>query len=167
MARLGIVKGYTLAKNKDGTTKKCLLQVEMIPGDDDSDVRTVEFFAQIGEDSNPPIGSRVLVVDVARGYQIGISSTDDIEPESDSGEKEIYSSDGSSKKAKLKLNLDSEVVMNDGSDYAVGYNDLKTILEQLVSDCNSLFLTAADGGVAGGGLTIDTSSAKVEKVRLP
>jgi hypothetical protein len=160
---LGIVKGFKITKNRDGTQDKLLLQVEIIPGD----VRTVEFMGEAGNDTNPAIGSRVIVITPAKGYQIAISSTDDLTPEVDSGEKELYSTDGSSKLAKLKLNLDSEIELNGNADYAVSYNDLNTILTQLVNNINTIFVTAADGAVYGGGLTIDLSSAKVDKVRLP
>ena len=160
---LGIVRGYEIRTNKDGTQDKLLLQVEIIPGD----VRTVEFMAESGNDTNPAIGSRIKVETISRGYQIGTNSTDDLTPEVDSGEKELYSTDGSSKKARLKLNLDSEIELNGNADYAVSYNDLNTILTQLVADINTIFVTAADGAVYGGGLTIDLSTAKVDKVRLP
>lgn len=160
---LGIVRGYAIKPNKDGTQDKLLLQVEIIPGD----VRTVEFMAESGNDTNPAIGSRIKVETISRGYQIGTNSTDDLTPEVDSGEKELYSTDGSSKKARLKLNLDSEIELNGNADYAVSYNDLNTILTQLVADINTIFVTAADGAVYGGGLTIDLSTAKVDKVRLP
>jgi hypothetical protein len=116
---LGIVRGYEIRTNKDGTQDKLLLQVEIIP----DDVRTVEFMPQAGEDTNPALGSRVFVISAAAGYQIAISSTDDLTPEVDSGEKELYSTDGSSKLAKLKLNLDSEIVMNDGTIYAARKDD--------------------------------------------
>ncbi|MGD9157305.1 MAG: hypothetical protein PVG39_02770 [Desulfobacteraceae bacterium] len=160
---LGIIRGYEIRTNKDGPQNKLLLQVEMIPGD----VRTVEFMPQAGEDTNPAIGSRVYVISAAAGYQIAISSTDDLTPEVDSGEKELYSTNGSSKLARLKLNLDSEIELNGNADYAVSWTDLESILQQLVTDINTIFVTAADGAVYGGGLTIDLSAAKVDKVRLP
>lgn len=160
---LGIVRGYAIKPNKDGTQDKLLLQVEIIPGD----VRTVEFMAESGNDTNPAIGSRIKVETISRGYQIGTNSTDDLTPEVDSGEKELYSTNGSSKLARLKLNLASEIELNGNADYAVSYNDLNTILTQLVADINTIFVTAADGAVYGGGLTIDLSTAKVDKVRLP
>jgi hypothetical protein len=177
---LGIIKGYQIAKNKDGDKTRLLLQVEILP----EDVRNIELISMAGEDTNPAEGCRVLVIDASKGYKIGIAVTDDLIPEVGPGEKEIYSTDSpaTTKKARIKLSKDSEVILNQGTDFAVAYTDLKTAFDKLKTDLNnfiSVFNSHVHPGVTAGGAstsatitpgtasTADMSASKVEKVKLP
>jgi len=174
---IGIVKGREIKPNKDGTVDRILLQVEFT----ENDVRTIELMPGNGVDFNPVTGSRVFVASDSDSYQLAIASTDDIEPESNTGEYEIYSNDSGTKKAKIKLKTDEEIVINDGTDYAVAFNELKTAFDQLKSDfdnfVNTIFNlhnhpTAPTGpvsvpSVTGSSSTADIDPAKVDKVRLP
>lgn len=104
----------------------------------------------------------------------------------DEGETLIYSmlEDGTIK-SKIYLNKSGEIVANDGTDYAVKYNELKTAFDKLKSDFNSLVslynahIHAIPGVMLGGPgtassptvstgspSTADMSNSKVEKVRL-
>lgn len=177
---LGIIKGRQIIPNRDGETDKVMLQIEFLP----DDVRIVELMTESGEDFNPAIGSRVFVVDETDSYKLAIASTDDLTPECDPGEKEFYSTDDpvTTKKAKIKLNSDSEVVLNDGTDYAVKYNELKTVVEELQNDLTTLkaafntwVVNPADGGAAlktaaaawyGTPISGNMANTKVDKVRI-
>lgn len=98
---IGIVTGYTVGPNKDGTAQRILLQVQFDPGN----VKTIELFQGSGEDSNPATGSRVFVTQASESYKITGMSSGNITPESLPGEKEIYSTDplGAAKLARIKL----------------------------------------------------------------
>lgn len=130
---LGINKaGFQIAKNKDGTKNRLLLQVEIIP----DDVRTVELINQAGEDTNPAEGCRVIVADI-KGFLAAIGITDDLEPEVDPGEKEIYSTDSpaTTKKARMKFGADGlitikneiEVLITVLSDFIDEIKNIQTI----------------------------------------
>jgi len=173
----GIIKGASIAKNKDGDKDRLLLQVEFMP----EDVRIVELINMSGEDTYPANGCRILVVN-AGGFLAGIAITDDLLPECESGEKELYSTDNpaTSKLARIKLNKSSEIILNQGTDYGVKFNELKTAFDQLKKDHDDFIAqkynlhthpTAATGppsvtATVGVASTADISPAKVTKVRI-
>ena len=148
---LGIITGRQITTNRDGDKTRIILQVEMI----DDDVRTVELVSQAGEDTNPANGCRVVVIDVP-GCKLGVAVTDDLSPECDPGEKELYSTDSpaTTKKARTKWTSDGDIisdadggaklelqnggdaVFHDGSESAVKYADLDTGLQNFVTDIN-------------------------------
>jgi len=107
----GIVKGYNLAKNKDGEKKVILLQVEITSPED---VQTVELMNQTGEDNNPPIGSRVTIVNIDNAFKMAIATDDLIVPITAPGEKRIYSTSdaGDVVKASILLKNDGTIVAN-------------------------------------------------------
>jgi hypothetical protein len=164
---LGIIKGRLIGKNRDGDKDRVILQVELI----DEDVRTVELISQAGQDENPANGCRVYVIDVVNedNYMVGIAVTDDLTPEVDPGEKEIYSTDSpvTTKLATLKWNSSGELELNGNADFAVSWTDLNTQLQSLVSAINAALATKKDEAGSAGGLSLDLSSAKVSEVKLP
>ena len=170
MTDIGKVTGYKIGKNRDGDKNRIILQVELIAGED---VRSIELIPGAGVDVNPALGCRVVLSDVSSSYQVTGAVTDDLTPECDPGEKEIYSTDSpvTQKLAKIKLNKDSEIVMNDGADFAVRYSALETAFNQLKMD----FDAHVHGGVATGSgstgattpSTADITGAKVEDIKVP
>lgn len=185
MGELGIVTGRQNGKNIDGDATRRLLQVNMLDlSDTIKDVRTVELVSLSGDDTNPANDCRAFIIDAAGSYSICIAITDDLTPEVDPGERELYSTDNpvTQKLAKIRLNSSSEVVMNDGTDYAVKYNELKTAFDQLKADFDALvavFNAHLHSGVTAGGSntgavsatgtpsTADMSGSKVDTVRMP
>jgi hypothetical protein len=181
---LGIITGQKIAKNRDGDKNRLILQVEITSADD---VREVELISQAGEDINPAKGCRTLVVDAAEGYKAGIAITDDLEPETDPGEKEIYSTDSpaTEKKAKIKLatngdieidayggatlniKADGTIEINGNTDFAVTWTDLDIALQTFVTNLNTFLATKKDEAGAAGTLSLDLSSAKAKDVKLP
>lgn len=122
MSSIGKITGYRIGKNRDGDKDRVILQVELIEGED---VRSIELIPGAGIDVNPASGCRVIISDVSDSYQTTGLITDDLIPETDPGEKEIYSTDNpvTQKLAKIKLNADSEIVMNDGTKFAARKDD--------------------------------------------
>lgn len=169
-ARLGTIKGKEIGKNRDGDSNVRLLSAEISSSED---VQTVELITNQGEDFNPEDEDVVLVISLTDAYKIGLVIDDQIAPDPSilNGEKEIYSKENGSKKAKIKLNKDGEVILNDGVDFAVSFNELKAQIDQLRTDLLAHF---HDGVTVGAGATgvsstvfsVNVDGTKVEKVRL-
>lgn len=162
---IGIITGFEIAKNKDGDNPRILLQVKML----DDDIRTVELVSQAGEDNNPASGCRVVVADVADSYKIGIAVTDDLAPECDPGEKELYStsSPAAAKLARTKWDSAGNVVHNLGANSAVSFAALDAALQLLVTAINAAFATKLNGAGAAGGLALDISLSESPTVKIP
>jgi hypothetical protein len=175
---VGEITGSSVRVNKDGVKPVRLLQVVV---SDPEDVQTVELIRQAGEDYNPPKGSRVIILDLGSAWQVGVAVDDGITPEVDEGERELFSSVGGVKKAKFKLNKEGELVLNDGTDFGVAFNELKSGFDQLKNDYNTFLsqifnlhthTSAAPGSPTGVPVPVGTSStasvdgAKVTKVRI-
>ena len=168
----GIITGRSIMTNRDGTKPRILLQVQLDESLDpiENDIRTVELVSQAGDDNNPAIGCRVFVTEADDSYKIAIAVTDDLLPEVNPGEREIYSTAGDPatvKMARIKLSNAGEVIINQGTDNAVSWTDLNTALQTLVTAINAAFATKLDGAGAAGALVLDLSLAKVLTVKLP
>lgn len=167
---IGIIKGRAIKINRDGDSQRLILQVELIT---DEDVRSVELVTQAGEDSNPANGCRVCIFDISDGFQVGIGVTDFLTPEVLPGEKEIYSTDNpvTEKLARIKLNTDSKIIMNQGTDFAVRYSALETAFNQLKSDFDAHVHSGVTVGAGSTAVTTpstaDITAAKVEDILLP
>lgn len=156
---VGIVRGRRIGKNRDGDKNVLILQVEIIDGED---TRSIEIFSS--GDFNPANGTRVYICDVTDSYQIAVATSDGLTPEVEPGEIEIYSTDNpvTAKQARIYLNTDGEIILNQGTKSAFNYPDTVTAL--------NTFLTALNGQLTGlgapGGLTIDLSAAEIPEVKL-
>lgn len=166
MSDIGKVTGFKIGKNMEGDSDRLILQVETLEGED---VRSIELFNQAGEDTNPANGCRIYIIDASSRYQIGVAVSDDLTPECEPGEKEFYSTDNPvrQKLARIKLNKDSEIVMNEGLKSAVSYAELNTALQLMVTAFNSALASKLDGGGSVGVVTLDISAAEVAEVKLP
>ena len=178
MIRTGIVVGREFRKNRDGENDRLLLQVQVTDADD---VHTVEYMLSSGEDSNPPDGAKVLIIDAGRAYKIAIAADDNIQPSMAAGEKKIYSISDGGIAAFINFLQDGTIEINGGNDFAVRFNELETGFNQLKSDHDNFIAniyglhdhpTAPTGPVStpsvlGSASTADISAAKVEEVKLP
>ena len=179
MIRIGIVTGRELKKNRDSGNDRLLLQVQITDADD---IHTVEYMSPPGEDSNPPDGAKVLIVDIGRAYKVAIAVDDNVSPSMAEGEKKLYSiSDGAI--ASFINFLSSGIVeINGNNDFAVRFNEMQAAFDEFRDDFNQLvtdYTGHKHGGVqTGGGVTAvsdtpgtestaDISAAKVEEVKLP
>jgi hypothetical protein len=160
---VGIVTGRRIDKNRDGDKNVLILQVELIEGED---VRSIEIFSS--SDFNPANGTRVYICDVSDSYQVAVATSDGLAPESEPGEVEIYSTDNpvTAKQARIYLNKDGEIILNQGTKSAVNFLDLNTQLQLLVTAINAALATKLDGSGAAGALTLDLSTAEVPEVLL-
>lgn len=66
--------------------------------------------------------------------------------------------------AEIFIDKTGKINFNGNSKQFVTWAELNTALQNMVTAANLLYLTAATGGVKGGGLTLDISSAKTTTV---
>ena len=71
----GIVTGFEIGKNRNGTKNVVLLQVRLR---DKNDIQTVELMTPPGDDSIPPNGAKVAIFQVSPSYKIAIANSDNI-----------------------------------------------------------------------------------------
>jgi len=181
---IGTVRGSEIAENKDADEKSRLLQVEFTNADD---LQTIEQLGATGEDSNPQPGARVIVIDLGPSYRVAVALSDELEPEVEVGEKEIYSyDDAGAKLATIKLLNDSSIELNGDADNAVAFAGLKTAFDQLKSDFDSLVsaynahvhattatVSTGSPGVlsatvsTGSPTTADIDPAKIDSIKVP
>lgn len=165
MIASGRVTGREIKTNMDGQTAKMILQVEIT---DPEDIQTIELMRQAGEDTNPPNDSRVIILSVG-SYRVAVASDDGIVPTMGAGEKKLYSTSAGSIAAFLNFLSTGIIEINGNDDFAVAFNDLKTEIDQLVSDYNS-HTHVETGGTTATPLpqsTVDITPAKVATVKLP
>lgn len=164
----GNVTGRT-DKNNDENKKRRFLQVR-IAGE--TDTREVEFLSQAGEDSSPENGATVLLVNVG-GRWFAIAADDGIEPEAQPGEKHLYSSNNSQKRASVVLRTDGLAEINGNADFAVRFNALEALMNTLVDNINAELTNIQTAISDLGGtynrvdIAIDLAMARVESVKLP
>ena len=176
MIRTGIVTGRELKKNRDSGNDRLLLQVKITDADD---IHTVEYMSPPGEDSNPPDGAKVLIIDVGRAYKVAIAADDNVSPSMSEGEKKLYSISDGAIAAFISFLSSGIIEINGNSDFAVRYNELETGFNELKTDFNNFVTTynthshatAPTGPVSppsasGSSSTADISAAKVEEVKL-
>lgn len=125
--RTGKITGVSIGKYPGGEDIVRILQVQVTHVDD---IATVEHVTESGVDSSPVVGDKVLLELVGESsYKVSQSTGDLITPTSKEGEKEFYSHDATTKKARAKLNLDGSFgIKNEisGFDFATEmtkYND--------------------------------------------
>lgn len=108
-------------------------------------------------DANETIGSMtgaypdIKYIQLKNGVSIGLNS-DETEISILAGNAEIF------------IDKNGKVNINGNTKQFVTWTELNTALQAMVSAANSLYLTSADNGVAGGGLTLDISGAKTTTV---
>lgn len=169
-AKLGTIKGSRIGKNRDSQENSRLLNAEITSP---NDIQTVELITESGTDFNPEDDDVVLVISLGDAFKMGLIVDDQIEPDGsiEKGEKEIFSKADGQKLAKLKLDKDGQVILNDGADFAVKFNELKAQVDQLKIELDSHIHTGVTSGGSTSGtpatpFTINVDNTKAEKVRL-
>lgn len=167
---IGVVTGRRISRNRDGDKNVLILQVSLIDGED---TRSIELFSS--SDFNPANGTRVYICNVSDSYQVAVATSDGLAPEVEPGEVEFYSTDNpvTAKQARIYLNKDGEIILNQGTDFAVRFSALETAFNQLKSDFD---LHTHDYNPGPGSSTptappvastADISGAKIEEILVP
>ena len=180
MVAIGKVTGREVRTNRDGSEDVILLQVEV---SDSDDIQTVELHRGAGVDLNPPDGSIVSLVQAGNAWQIAATVNDNVTPDGlDEGDYQIYASASGSKTSKVHCENAGDVVINDGTDWAVQYTALKDAFDILVGDFNTLvFLYNAHVHPVGvpnttapvalftppTGSAADMSGSKITTIKVP
>lgn len=182
--KIGIVTGREIKKNRDGDKNVLMLQCTM---EEKEDVQSVELITQAGDDTNPPNGSAVMILEAGESYKIGIAVDDGIVPEVDEGDKKLYSIDAGVIKAFIKFLKNGDLELNGNADNAVRYSKLEEAFNQLKGDFDAFVdkynphihvTTATIGASATPGVisattsqgvktTADISDAKIDEVLMP
>ncbi|HUX59716.1 MAG TPA: hypothetical protein VMV32_00275 [Ignavibacteriaceae bacterium] len=161
----GIVTGFEIGKNRNGSKDVVLLQVRLR---DAKDIQTIELMTPAGDDSIPVNGSKVAILQVSSSYKIAIAQNDNITPIMGAGEKMIYSQAGDVIKAFTKW-LDSGIIeLNGNNDFAVQFNALKTGFDLLVTNFNAHVHTETGGTTSAPTIpsTADIDASKVSEVKI-
>ena len=144
-----------------------------------------ELFHVSGVFSRPVNGTRGVEINLG-GIKVVVATHNyDLDEALDEGETLIYAMNASGQVlGSILLNSDSEVVINEGTDYAVKYDELKKVVDEItkkIDDLRTVFnswtVSPNDGGQAlKTGVTATWSTtpfsesianAKVDKVRIP
>ena len=163
---IGTVTGFEIGKNRDASQDVLLLQVQISEPDD---VQTVEYMSAAGDDSVPPIGSRVTILQAGSAWKIAIASQDSIVPSMDEGERKIYSSKDGAIKAFINWLSTGILELNGNNDFAVRFNALDAQITVLNSKYDAHFHPDPVSGVTGPptvALGLDISGAKVDEVKI-
>lgn len=148
--------------------------------------RTTELYHPPGLSSGPTKEDRAVGVVIGTGKRVAVATHNyRLEIEVVDGETILYSTDpdGLEVKGKVSLDTDGNISLNDGTDYAVAYEDLQTQFDELNNKYNKLIQTLSgwtpvlkDGGTALKtalqtatplNSAADITQAKVDDVRLP
>jgi hypothetical protein len=169
----GTIENSAIEKNKDGATV-LLLQVTI---SDPDDVQSVELMESAGEKTYPMPGDKVAIMAPDESSKIGVSLSDNIEPDParKEGEKVLYSRDIDGLRAAFMHLLQNGVIeLNGNADFAVRFSALETAFNELKDKYNSHTHTYSPGPSPAAPTpppnepsTADISTAKVDKVLLP
>lgn len=160
----GIITGYEIGKNQNGSKDVVLLQVRIT---DKDDIQTAELMNNPGDDSIPAVGSRVMILQAGSSWKIAIAASDDITPGVDAGEKKIYSQENDTIKAFIFLLKSGIIHINGDNDFAVRFTALDTALQAFLTDLNAKLTTGfAAVPYTWPGTSVDISGAKVDEVKI-
>lgn len=185
MIDYGVVKSVSIGTDKDTDNNKYICEVEF---SDAEDVRTIQVMNKSGINSKPLPGHKVVVLDIGGGFEVGICSDDEIVADLEDGETEIYAIDGISKSSKIRLFPDGSIVINDGTNFMVRYNEMATAVNEINDKLNAhigkynyhLHLGTVDSlggacvltsptasGDAAIESTADITTSKIEEIFVP
>lgn len=133
-------------------------------------VETCAFYENAGNNNYPLYGDEVAV-SMSEGQNTIMAVFRTIPDGLGKGEQVIYSRNADGEvQATLKATADGELILNEGDDFAVKFNELKGAFDELKNYVNALVLPvnipAATAGPPAVPSTADMSSSKVEKVKL-
>jgi len=133
-----------------------------------------EYYQLPGFFCRPHDGAQGVVID-CNGNNIVVSAHDyRLSITTDKGETLLYSYNSSGViQGKILIDKDGNIVINDGDDFAVKFNELKTAFDQLKSDFDLHVHNYVDSPIGSSVTspisipsTADMSSAKVDKVKI-
>lgn len=177
----GTIESIEVGVNLDTGENVRIAQVNIIG----EDTVTVELPFPEGDEFAPAVGDTVYYEEVDSGFLVArcIQSVVPVDSSLASGERELFSRDGTDRKAKLRLKKNGEIVLNVGDDYAVKFDKLDDALQFFMTSLNTVLklvyahvhplnipgnmtLTSPTLTTITNDLELNASAAKVEKVRV-
>jgi len=165
---LSISIGQGYRHGKQSVLLNCQLE-------DPEDIREVEYLFPSGMASLPTVGDQVIIVEISPEYLVAIATNSGTQTVTKQGETSLYSNDGDTVKATLKLLKDGTISLNNGDSSAVKYEALKTEFDKLKTSVNDFIglynshvhasFTAVPSTLATPS-TADISNAKSESIRV-
>ncbi len=133
------------------------------------------FFSPSGDDSPPLPDDKICMLSIDGSGKFAFIGSLMITKGAKSGEKILYSRDSNGNiKGKIYINQNGEIVLNDGTDFAVAFNKLKIefdILNAAFNGHTHIYLPGPSAPIATAAplpqSTAIIDNTKVEKVRLP
>ena len=174
MVEVGTIKSVTI------TDGECACEVDFGA----SVVETCVLYENVGGNNYPLPGDNVAV-SMTDGQNTILAVSRAVPDDLKQGEHVIYSRNSSGElQANIKLTDDGEINLNEGDDFAVKFNELKSAFDELKGELDALVtvynahIHVTSNAVVGSPVTVvpttstgtppaaDMSSAKVEKVKL-
>jgi len=163
MVRIGQVVKTTIWPPLNYTSGKTQPGVRLILVSFGGFQKWVQFIPQAGEDVIPPVGSIITMVE-SHELIMGTSTFDNVHPDPhmNTGEKELYSSDGSGNK------LARHKMKQNGKHYiANATQDLRTQLDNLLVALNTFCGSAAQSAITAGGSSSAALAAAIVALMQP
>jgi len=162
--RIGKVTGREIRENRNGGRDVVLLQVQIT---DANDVQTVELVTQAGDESSPPDGSTVILVQLGGAWVVAVAADDLIPPDINVGERRVYSQAGGARAATIYWRADGQLELNGTGDFAVRFTALETAFNALLDAFNSHAGHFSPSNVVPTPAVADISLAKIETIEVP
>lgn len=160
--RIGKVTGREIRPNKNGGHDVLMLQVQITDVDD---VQSVELVTHAGDESSPPDGATVILVQLGPAWVVALAADDLIPPDIAVGERRVYSQANGDRKATVFWGADGQLELNGTGDFAVRFSALETAFNQLKSDFDGH--TGHSTGGTPPPSTADISGARIDTIEVP
>lgn len=177
----GTIKSVVVSTNADGELPVRLAQVQI----EGEDVVTVELPFAEGDEFVPSVGDRIYYEEVSPEFLVAKCIQTKMPPDESlsEGGRELFSRNGSSRAAKVRLKSDGDIQLNEGEDFGVRFDALETAIRGMMGKINdALILIKAhthtgtapgvESAVSAGlvamevPVNIDMTEAKAPKVKL-
>lgn len=166
MGLLGIATDYNVGKYRGGK-KDVAIDTFKSAGNDLTSMSALG----PGFEVHPAPGENIVVAQVgnSNSFLVTVGGVNqEIVPDTEKGERRIYSvsADGKTIKAKVKWKNDGVLEINGASSFAVKFEELQTALNAFVLAVNANLALKLDGGGAAGTTSLNVTPAKSLDVKL-
>ena len=143
---IGSVTGTRVNTTRSGKSQAQFVKARFTTKDD---VRELQYSLGPGIDAAPANGARVLYIDSGGNFKFVVGGSDVITPTAKAGETEIYSTDGTAKKGRIKAKANGKLYLAS----VPGGANLRDALDNLASA-----LTTFGTGLTAGTLVVQAAA---------
>ena len=148
---IGQVTGTRVNTTRSGKGKAQFVKARFTTRDD---VRELQYSLGPGIDAAPANGARVLYIDSGGNLKFVVGGSDVITPTANPGDFEIYSTDGSAKKGRIKAKANGKLYL---ANEAVG--NLRDALDSLANAIITFSSATSTSAITAGGATSPSLAA--------